>query len=122
MSEEHTITVLLAVISVSALVMTVILCVTAFELRRMLRRVNAILPHCDETVLEARRALGAARQLLVRTDETTRHVQGVVGKACHIASEVIDHMAFWTGRVQTFLAQRLGNGAGSGPRRHDRRV
>ena len=122
MSESQTITLLLTLISLSAMVMTVILCVTAFELRRVLRRINAILPHCDETVLEAGRALGAARQLLVRTDDTARQMQSVVGKACHIASEVIEHMAFWTGRVHTYLAQRLGSGTGSGPRRHDRRV
>ena len=104
--------------------MTVVLVVTACDLRRVLRRADGMLAHGEEAAQEAHRTLVEARHLLVRTNHATRHVEGVIGKACDMATEVIDGVAFWKGKVQGILSEHLGNGhgTGAGPRRPSRRV
>ena len=120
MAESWLVVVLLGVVSLSVVAMTAILFVTARDFRRTLQELRAMLPNCDEAVHEARRALGEVRHLLKRTDNAARHVETVVHRACQAASEAIERFVFLKERAQTFLAERFGNGARSGPRRQYR--
>ena len=121
MSEPFIGVILLGVISLCLVTITVSLLVTARDLRRVLKRVDAILPACDQAAQEARRILGEARQLLKRTHKTARHIETVVEQACHVASDVIEQVVSLKGRARTFLAKRLfGNGARADSRRQFR--
>ena len=121
MSETSLIVVLLGLISICMVVLTAVLSMTARDMRRTLRRVNTMLPRCDEAIRDLHHAMGQVHQVLKQATQITRHVETVVSKACTAALDVIDPVLTWKGRAETFFAERFGNGARSGPRRHDRR-
>lgn len=114
--------VLLGVLATAAVAMTGIALVTALELRRMLRRLDAFLPTCDATVRETRRVMTQARHLLTRTTEAAGQVEGVVGRVCATATQAMEQFGGWGTSVQQWFQGQTSNGAGSrGSRRQTRR-
>lgn len=109
-------TVLLGVISACVVVMTGILVMTAGDLRRLLRHVDALLPDCAQALREARRTLGTTRRLATRATHLARSVEGVVRQACQAATDTISDVLDLRAQARRFLA-RWNNGARSGPRR-----
>lgn len=112
-------TVLLGVISACVVVMTGILLMTATDLRRLLRHVDAMLPDCAQALREARQTLGTTRRLASRTTHLARSVEGVVKQACQAATDTIGDVLDLRARARRFLA-KWNNGARSGPRRFAR--
>jgi hypothetical protein len=112
MSESAFFLLLVGVMAACAVVMTVTVVMTARELRRTSRRVNALVPPC-------RRALGQTQALLTSTHRISRHVESVILKASGAASHTIDQFLGMKNRVEQFLHDHLndnGKGAGGGPR------
>jgi len=109
--------VVLSVLSIAVAVMAITLGVIAYEFRRTLRQVAAILPGCDRAAHEVQRTLGQARRLLTRTDHVARDVETVIQRACGATTQLLDEVVYWKTRAHTFLAERFGNGARPGPRR-----
>jgi hypothetical protein len=111
-------TLLLGLISACVLVMTCVFVMTANDLRRVLRRVETLLPDCARAIREAQQALGTTRRLMARASRLARQVEGVVAQACEVAADTIGEVLDLRARARRFLAQWHGkNGARSGPRR-----
>jgi len=97
-------------------VMTAILVMTAGDLRRLLRHVDAMLPDCAQALREARRTLGTTRRLVLRATHLARSVEGVVKQACQAAAETISDVLDLRAQARRFLG-KWNNGARPGPRR-----
>ena len=121
MAETSLIVVLLGFISICTVAVTMVLAITARDVRRTLRRVNAMLPRCDEAIRDFHHAMSQAHQVLRHATQITRHIDAVVSKACTAALDVLEPVLTWKDRTQAFIAEQFGNGARSGPRRHDRK-
>ena len=121
MSETSLIVVLLGLITICMVALTTVLSMTARDVRRTLRRINAMLPRCDEAIRDFHHAMGQAHQVLRQATQITKYVEAVVSKTCTAALEVIEPVLTWKGRAEAFFIERFGNGARSGPRRHDRK-
>ena len=122
MSETSLVVVLLGLISACMVAITTVFTITARDVRRTLRRVNMMLPRCDEAIRDFHHAMGQAHQVLRQATQITRHVDAVVSKVCTAALDVIEPVLHWKGRAHAFFAERFGNGARAGPRRHDRKL
>ncbi len=108
---DPSVAVALVSVMAAALILAVgLLCMIAFDLRRALRRVEAVLPHCDQAFIEAKATLRQAHQLLGRANEASREVEGVVGRVCDAAAGAVEG---WTGKIQSLFTGHVGNGAGS---------
>lgn len=107
---------LLGVIGICAIALTALVGILTFDLHWLLRKLNRILPHCDETFLEARRTLTQTRQLLTRADRVARELEGAIQKTSHTASEILRPLIQLKEKTQSFFEQRFGNGARAGPR------
>ena len=118
MFDSSLIAVFLGVIMACLVVMTVALLSTAWELRGTLRRLNTMLPGADATLREARHSLRQIRRMLVRTNHAARSVETVIERACEAGLDVLDRWQTFTGRAQTFLTERFGNGRGAEPHPH----
>ncbi len=121
MSESPIMVFMFAGIMVSLGVIAVTCCMMTVEMRRVLRRMGSVLPHCDQAVLEAHQTLKEARRFFMHTNQATHHVESVVHKASSAAAELLDAFMGVKKRAQAFLVERLGNGAGAEPGRHNRR-
>ena len=111
---------LLVVVTACVLAMTIAVALTAWEFRRTLRRVNAILPGADRAIREAHRSLEQIRWLLTRTNHVSRHVEAVIHQGCDAASDTLRRFLRMKEQAQAFWAARFGNGAGAEPRSHHR--
>jgi len=111
----------LGVISACALAMTATMVWTARDMRRALRRVNAILPSAEQALRDVHRALHHVRRLLTRADQASRRVEIIVHQACDTAEDVVERVSALKQQAQHSLGKWLGNGAGAGPRRHHRK-
>ncbi len=120
MSETSLAVFFLGLISFCALAVTILLFLTLRDLRGMIRQASTLLLGCKDAVQEARHTIQIVRQMLARTDQATHQVEAVVRKTCRVASDIVDQVALFKGRAQTFLASRFGNGARSVSRRHYR--
>ena len=112
---------LLGLATACLFVMTLTILVMAAELRRTLRRLNAMLPDAAQALHDARRIFRQGRRLLARADVAAGHVQNVIHQACDAATDALGAIGRVKARTQRFWAKRFGNGAGAEPRRHDRR-
>ena len=109
------------VIATACLVLlTFTVLVTAGELRRTLRRLNAMLPETAQAVHDARRMFRQGRRLLARADAAAGRVEAVLQQACDAATDVLGAIGRFKTRTQTLWTKRFGNGAGADPRRHHR--
>ncbi len=123
MAPDATLVVLLCgIMSVCAMILTAVVCLTARDVRRTLRRVNALLPTCDQTLREIHRAVGEAHRVLVRSNRITRSIEEVAHLATQATLNVIEPIMSWKTRLESLFAGQGGNGHGarSGPRRHAR--
>ena len=120
MSNASLILLLLGLMSLCALIVTTVLALTAHEVRRILRRVQTILPDCAGAVHEAHRAFGEAHQLLKRTNSATRRVETVLHTASETATQAMEQFALLRKKAQAFFGHHNGNGARGGPRHQHR--
>ena len=111
MSESFLIVVLLGFISLCALVMTVLALLITMEFRWMLRQINSLIPHCDQTVQEARHTLGQFRQLLLHANKATLQVEETVQRTRSTLLGMLDQFILLKARAQDLWTQRFGNGA-----------
>ena len=111
----------LTVLGVCAITMTLAVVIAVHELRRTMGQLRARLPQCDQALAEARRTLAHLRRLLARSDHATRHVEGVIHKACDVAAGIIDRVVFLKEQAEGVWAARFGNGTRVGPRSRDHR-
>ena len=116
MTNAPLVAVCLGLISLCLMTLTIILFVTALDLRRTLHRINAILPEAGQTFHEAARALAHVRRLISRVNVAAREVEGVVHRACETASETLEEVALAGQRARLAFTKWVGNGAGAEPR------
>ena len=116
MAEAWWIAVFLSVLGVCAMIITLAVVIAVSDLRRTMRQVRTRLPHYDRALAEAHRTLTHLRRVLARTDHATRHVEGVVRKACGAAAEIIDRVVFLKEQAEDLWVRRFGNGTRAGPR------
>jgi hypothetical protein len=110
------IVVLLGIISLSAVVTALGVVIAARDLRRTLRRVNRMLPACEEAIREVHQTFEVAHKILTRTQHAASHVETTIERACVSAMGLIERMVSWPSRARVFLKDQFGNGARSGPR------
>ena len=112
---------LLAVISLSLAVMAFTMVITAGHARRVLRKIEAVLPSCDQTLREMHGVLRQTRQLVGRGNTAARRVEGVIQKTCGIAEDLMDRVIRLKDRAEEVVGAYFGNGAKAELRRHHRR-
>ena len=110
----------LGLVTVCLIAMTLATLVIAGELRRTLRRLNAMLPEMARATHDARRMFQRGRRLLARADAATGHLEAVVHQACDAAADALGALGRFRARAGTLWAKRFSNGAGAEPRRHHR--
>ena len=122
MTETILVELCLGLISISLLVLTATVVMTAHDLRKTLQRINAVLPAGRHVLQELERTLHDSRQVVALTQRIIRHVEAAVLKGCEAAGELIEPVMALRAKAQAFFAKQFGmsNGARSGPRRHDR--
>ena len=107
---------LLAVIALCLIVITVLAIRTAAELRRTLRRINALMPSAGRTLRET-------GELLASTTRISQHVESIIEKASGAASETVDGLLGLKARLsQLFRKVIHGQGARSGSRQVKNRL
>ncbi len=111
---------LLGVISVCAIVMTAAFLVMAADLHRTLKRLDGMLPTCDQALREVNRTLRESRRLLTKASGTVHLMDSLVHGTYDVAAGVVREWAQLKRRTKHFLEHRfgLGNGTRVGPRRH----
>ena len=114
MSETSLIALLLAVISMSLVILTWVIVVTARDLRRLVRRSAASLDTCEDTAREARFALAEVREFLAHANSAARRVESVMQKTCDVAAGVVAQVVRWKGKAQALWGGHRGNGHGAG--------
>ena len=97
-----------------SLTITVIL--TAVEVRRTLRRVNAILPEAERALQEAHQAFRHSRRVLAGAARTTQYVETVAQQLCEAITDALNRITFLRNRAAAWITGHLGNGAGEEPR------
>jgi len=115
---------LLVVISGCTLIMTAAIVAAALDLRRVARRIDAVLPAADRALRESAQVLGRIRRLLTRADRVAARVETVCGRACEVADHTLERMTALRTRALESLNRLMGNGhhaVGAVPRRHVRR-
>ena len=129
MSESSIMIVLLSIISCCVVVLTVVACRTAQELRNTLKRVNRAVPHWDQAIQEARGAMKQTHELLARTKAAAQHVETMLAAVAQLITETIGPILLLNTNLKSVLGKHIvgdgakGNGhrAKSGSRRHSRR-
>lgn len=80
---------LLGTLSACVLALTIAIWCAVRDLRRMVQRVDAVLPDCAQAVEEGRGALTEARELLARANTATRQVETVIRRTTDAAAGFI---------------------------------
>ncbi len=111
---------LLGVMSVCLVVISITMVATARELRRLLRRLNRMLPGVDRTFLELFRSLRHVRRLLAAAARASDRVEAVVQEAAGVVPGTLDQLNHWKPRAERAIKAYAGNGAGAGSRSHRR--
>ena len=112
---------LLAIISLSLAVMAITLALVAWDMRRLLRRVEGILPACDQALREAHQVFRQTRQLVKHGTTTAHYIEDLIQKTCGVAEMIVDRVIRLKDRAEEFVEARFGNGAKAELRRHRRR-
>jgi len=110
----------LSVISAAVAVMALALAIGAWELRRTLRRVNALLPDFRQAARELRQTARSARRVAVGVDRAVHDVRQVVHEGCEVVSSGVAELSLIQERAKALFGEHLGNGARGGPRRRYR--
>ena len=121
MAESPLTLLLLAINSVCLALTAMAVVITARELRTTLRRLNAVLPEADRALREARRSLHHVRRITASGHQAARRVETVVHRACDIASDALERLAWVKSQTEHVLFGRVGNGTRGEPRPHHRR-
>ena len=116
MPEPPLLLVLLAIISVSTLAMAAAMIVTAVDVRRAVRRLDALAPTCGHALREVHHVLRQSRRLLVRAHEVGDHVEGAVHVMCAAVSDVTEQWSRLKARAGSLFQNGFGHPARSGPR------
>jgi len=111
---------LLGVMSVCLVVISITMVATARELRRLLRRLNRMLPGVDRAFLELFRSLRHVRRFLAAAARASDRVEAVVQEAAGVVSGTLDQLSHWKHRAERAIKSYTGNGAGAGSRSHRR--
>jgi hypothetical protein len=115
---------LLVVLGGCVLIMTVAVVAAASDLRRVARRLDAVLPAAEQALRESAHVLGRLRRLLTRTDRVAARAEGIFERACSVADEALERVTALRTKALHSLNRLIGNGhhgAGAVPRRHSRR-
>lgn len=107
---------LLSVMALCLITLTAIVLATTGHLHQTLRKMNGLLPHCDQAFQEARHTLHDARGILSRADRAMQSLEKTVQKTSQTTWEVVDQLSHWKQRALSFLSDRFGNGV-----KHERR-
>ena len=102
---------LLTIATLCLLTVTITVVLTAAQLRATLRRLDALLPDAGEVLAQLRRSSRHVRRLLTRADAASRQVEGLVLRACELASETLERVS----SVRDYMWQMMGR-----PLRHHR--
>ena len=111
----------LVLMTICLVSLTVTMMGTTRELRRTLRRVNALPPGAHHALREVNRSLEQVRDFLTKVNTATRRVEMVIHQASDAAEDALHRLATLKDKAHTFLGERFGNGAGAEPRPHHRR-
>jgi hypothetical protein len=109
-------TLYLFLITACLVALTVTAILTAIEVRRTLRRVNAILPEAERALQEAHHAFRHSRRVLAGAARTTQYVETVAQQLCEAASDALHRVSFLRNRAAAWIAGHVGNGTGAEPR------
>jgi hypothetical protein len=102
------------------LILTGTVVLTAWELRRTLRQLRAVLPDAETALHEVARSLRHVRRLAVRADVVSQDVETVVHRLCGVAGDALMRVQQFADRVRANWSKQGHNGAGAEPRRHHR--
>jgi len=118
MSELSLVWLCLGIATACLVILTLTSLVLAGELRRTLRRLNAVLPETAQAVQEARRMFRQGRRVLARTDVAAGRIEAVIHQACDAAADALGAIGRLKTRTRMLWMKRFGNGAGAEPRQH----
>lgn len=122
MSEAVSVALLAALVLLCAcaVVITVVLSVTAQDVRRTLRRVDALLGSCEQALRDIHRVVAASRHVFEQACRMTAQVGQMVEQVSDMAAGLFEPLRALRERAQAFFGHRGENGTRSGPRRHAR--
>jgi hypothetical protein len=121
MAEQSAVSLLLFVLCACLVTMTLVALAAAWELRRVLHRVNQAFPQLERLLQETSESNHQVFKFFSSANRTTRRVQQTVDHACDVADDTLGHLEFVKEGAQALLGAVKGNGAGSGSRRSQRR-
>ena len=110
----------LGLMSLSLVILTFTLALTAADIRKTLARINDLLPYCDQTFQEAHRTLEELRLLLSCTNRSASHLESATQRVSQTVLRAIEQWAAWKRRIQALFTSRMSNGAGAEPRHQKR--
>ena len=111
----------LGVIALSLVLMAGTMAVTAWHARRVLRKIEAMLPSCDQTLRDMHQVLQHTRRLVRHGSTAAHRVEAVVQKTCEMAEDLMDRVIRLKHRAEEVVGSYFGNGAKAELRRHHRR-
>ena len=96
MVDSPTLLAFLSVLSLCAMIATVVFCFIAADLRRMSK--------------EAQRLFSSGRSFLDRANRTASHLQRIVDKGCDAAEDALEEVSLLGKKTPSFLTRYFGNG------------
>jgi len=112
--------VFLGILTLSLCSLTVVTWLTAFELRRMFRRLDSTLGHIDRVIGTAQGTFAHARKVAARANGLTQHVEGIIRRACTVVEDGLVEVESLKDRAKAMLAHRFGSGNGMRAEPHSR--
>jgi len=122
MAESPLFFALLGLIGLCMALITVTVMLTAWDLRRTLRRLYDILPSFERAAREASSTFAHTRKLVAQAHAISALVEGMTERTSMVMSAVAHTWNQMTRQAQQWVEHSFGkrNGTRSGPRRHAR--
>ena len=116
MSDASWLTLFLGILSLCAVVLTVVGCLVAWHFHLTLRRLNELLPRSGRVIRQV-------QALLLRANAAARHLETAAGAIAQTVGETLEPLTGFSAGLRRFLQHFHGNGhsARAEPRQHVRR-
>ena len=109
MTETQWLLVCCGVMAACSLVMTVLMIGVMQELRRLLKRCQALVPTCQAMARDARHTLRHLHRAVRTGYRVARQVEDAVQRVCAVGTEVADQVLSVRNRLHTFVSRLRGN-------------
>lgn len=118
---------LLCLMAACLVAITVAFIFMSYDIRQMVRRLNALMPQASRVVKRADAVMRILGRMAQRLDGATQGVETVVAKLCGSVAETVEQFEAFKGRAQRSFGKWMGNngsnghGTGADSRPHHRR-